>query len=268
MNKFQLEPSIGMEKESNAVKQKSNRRIASKVTKLTLKPKPKLITMKNPTKTTQITAKKYAGNKPITIKSRSTLISHESTYSIKNIPRKTPTKTQRQNAENASQKPRNNSIPKQSVDESTKSNLKKQQHSEIKSDSDIWNTPMKTQILQEITSAIVNKSMSSVKDPIAQNRSTLVDASISNGHRKSNENSTKCKLKETIALAKTKEVKGPVSREEIKRRLSALQKNSLKIVGNNVQKAKRCSIVTTSKLEVIRKTAQPGKKNQFWRSKY
>lgn len=268
MNKFQLEPSHEFEKESgpgqksNALKQKSNRRIVSKVTKLTLKPKPKIITTKNPSKTSQITTKKYAGIKPVTIKSRSTLISHESTYCIKNIPRKTPTKKQRQNAENASHQQSYNSFAKQSSDQPTKSNPKPQ-HREMKIDS-IWNAPKQTQILQEITSAVVNQSISSVKDPTVQNRSNSVDASVLNGHRNSNENSTKCKLKETIASAKTKEEKGPVSREEIKRRLSDLRKNSLKIIENNVQKAKRCSsIVTTNKVQGIRKTAKPGKKINF-----
>lgn len=267
MNKFLLEPSIGMEKESGFVqksnpgKQKPNRRIVSKVTKLTLKPKSKLINTKNPSKTTQITTKKYACIKPVTIKSRSTLISHESTYCIKNIPRKTSTKNHRQNAENASQQQRSHSIVKQS----TKSNPKQQQqqpHSDIKSDC-IWNMPIKTQILQEITSAVVNQSLTTVKDPIIQDMSDSADARVSNGHRNSKENSTKFKLKETIALPMAKGEKGPVSREEINRRLSALQKNSLKIVENNVQKAKRFCIVTTSKMEVKPKTEKPGKECNF-----
>lgn len=270
MNAFQLEPSHEFEKESgpgrkqsNAIKQKSNRRIVSKVTKLTLKPKPKLITSKNPSKTSQITTKKYAGIKPVTIKSRSTLISHESTYCIKNIPRKTPTTKQRQNAENASHQQRNNSFAKHTSDQPTNSNPKPQ-NKVMKIDS-IWNSPKQTQILQEITSAVVNQSsVSSVKDPIVPNRSDSVDESVLNGHRNSNENSTRCKLKETIASAKAKEEKGPVSREEIKRRLSVLRKNSLKIVENNVRKAKRCSsIVTTNKEQVIRKTAEPGKEINF-----
>lgn len=269
MNKIQLEPTIQMGKEfglgqkPNAVQQKSNRGVVSKVTKLTLKPKSKLIATKNPSKTTQITTKKCAVIKPVTINSMSTLVSHESTYCIRNIPRRTQTKNQRQNAENASQPHQNNFIAKQPSDQSTKSNSKQQQqHSKVKSNR-IWNTPMNTQILQEITSAVVNQSMSTVKDLIVQNSGDLVDASVSNGHPKSKESSTKCKIKETIAFPKTKSGKGPVSREEIKRRLSALQKNSLKIVENNVQKAKRCSIVTTSKVEVKRKTEEPGKEMNF-----
>lgn len=270
MNRIQLEPSIRMEKEfglgqkPNAVKQKSNRNIVSKVTKLTLKPKSKLITTKNPSKTPQITTKKYSGIKPVTINSKSTLLSHESTYCIRNIPRKTQTKNQRQNAENASQPHQNNSIAKQPLDQSTKSNAKQQQqqHSNVKSKRN-WNVPMNTQILQEITSAVVNQSMSTVKDLIEQNSGDLNDASVSNGHPKSKESLTKCKIIETIVFPKTKSGKGPVSREEIKRRLSALQENSLKIVGNNVQKAKRCSIVTTSRVEVKRKTKEPGKEMNF-----
>lgn len=215
--------------------------IVSKVSKLTMKPKP---IAKSP----RVMTKKYSG-KPVAIKSRSTVISHESTFCIKNI-RKSPIRN-RQNAENASQTNLNG----------LQSDQFKQMPSK-QSTAMAWNTTTNSQILQEITSSVVNHSYT-MKDLVQQQNSCKGDIETAvSGQKtmKSNENSPKCKSKpnESPGGRQCKE-KAPVSREEIKRRLSALQRNSLKIVENNVQKARKCSIVTTSKVEVIQKQFSSGK---------
>lgn len=189
-----------------------------------MKPKPMTKTSNYPTR---LTTKKYNTGKPVTIKSRSTVISHESTFCIKNI-RKSP---KRQNVENASQS------------------------NHIQSTTNTWNGPQKNQILQEITSAVVNHSYTSINNPLHKRNSCKfeIDAPVRKPIKLNGEHSPKCKANESPGRCKV-----PASKEEIKRRLSALQRNSLKILENNVQKARKCSIVTTSKVEVIQKQVNSG----------
>lgn len=229
---------------------KSDRRTVtvSKVGKLVIKPKP---ISKSPRKSSSLTTKKYGGkpslsSSTVTIKSKSTTISHESTFHIRNIQKKT--KQNGQNVENAMEINQNpDDEPNLHFDQRQKTN----------------------QILQEITSNIVNSS-DMMKDPFVKRNASEFDIDVTMDQtptkRKSIENLSKGKLKVTAngdGNERDLKEKMPVSKEEIKRRLSALQRNSLKILENNVQRARKCSIVTTSKFDVIRKEIDSSELNFF-----
>lgn len=249
---------------TTAIKTKSTRTATvSKITKLVLKPKP---TISKSSLAPKVTTKQYI-TKPVTIKSRSTMISHQSTYRVRNI-QKSPLKN-RQSQENAVISVKNEHISRQFI--INRSDIDANQtydkpfemvhseHSANITSLKVINSP----ILQEITSAVVNGSN------LVKNSVNDIDAKISQNIKENNtkktethcENVIDCKprsydpikARQFIRMQKEKqkeidmnETKAPATKEEIKERLNALRKNTLKIVEKNVRKARNCNVKSTN----------------------
>lgn len=249
---------VSTSKSSSAIKTKSSTASVSKITKLVLKPR----AISKNLLTTKMASKKYL-TKPVSIKSRSTVISHEATFRVENHQTngsKSPS-NKRRNAENALIE--HKSVPNKKmliadndIHRNSKDNTDEmQQPLDMVQSSNItflnMTKTVENPILQEITSTVVNctSEVSSIKIDCASK------IKISPGKtNKLDENSQKCKLKSYDPIKarqfirsqreKRKETEKErsnelTSKEEIKRRLSALQRNSLKIVGKNVQKARQ-----------------------------
>ncbi|XP_031623928.1 centrosome-associated protein 350-like [Contarinia nasturtii] len=225
---------------------KSTTATATKITKLVLKPKP---TAPKSSLTSKVTTKKYI-TKPVSIKSRSTMISHESTFRIQSIKKTLPSKKQSDQNELILMK--NEQISQQLIVNANSSKINETLtlnkpyetvHCEQNSNEMSVNVTkiMDSPILQEITQAVVNGS-NLVKSP-----------------KKHCENNAKCKSKfydpikarqfiqmqkEQRKQADKEKSNAPASKEEIKQRLSALRKNTLEILEKNVQKAKKSNVQT------------------------
>lgn len=246
---------VSTTKSNSAIKTKSSTASVSKITKLVLKPR----AISKNLLTTKMASKKYL-TKPVSIKSRSTVISHEATFRVENISKSPSNK--RRNAENAliEQKSVPNKkmlIADNDIHRNSKNNIDETQLPlDMVQSSNItflnMTKTVESPILQEITSTVVNcttSEVSSIKIDCASKSKISPGKTI-----KIDENSQKFKLKSYDPIKarqfirsqreKRKETekeksKAPSSKEEIKRRLSVLQKNSLKIVGKNVQKARQ-----------------------------
>lgn len=233
-------------------KTKSTTATATKITRLILKPKPKPVTSKS-SLTSKVTSTKYI-TKPVTIKSRSTMISHASTFRIQNIKKTSP--SERQHVKNEF----NGQISQQQLilngNNSKLNQSFEMVHSERNTNitslnvTQIVNSP----ILQEITSNIVNESnlLKSSVNELEPN----VSENVKNSKKitKHSENDTKIKPKSydpikarqfiRMQKEKRKEIemeksKIPATKEEIKQRLNALRTNTLKIVEKNVEKVRK-----------------------------
>lgn len=238
----------------------------SKITKLVLKPKPST----NASLTPKIKTKKYT-TKPVTITSRSTTISHESTFHIRSV-QKSPSKSQTVKNVNL------NTIMSTKRCTALKENEPTIAKSEecAKSDS-VADAQQPVQnlengniaplhqlnmidnpILQEITSNIINESnvrslpeitldSSNSGTIFAKDKQRFTSINVKENiatHKKTSADSIRARQFIRLQKEKRKEMekekeKMVPSKEEIKRRLTALQKNSLKIVGKNLQKIRK-----------------------------
>lgn len=267
------------------VRAKSTTATVSKITKLVLKPKP---TTPKKSLTSKITTKKYTTKPVTTIKSRSTVISHESTFRVRNIKKSPPNK--RQITEHAEISVKSEQISHQ-ISVNTKGfNAKKvvqsnkpleMEHSEQSANLTSFNVTktVNSPVLKEITSAVVNGSnvMKSATNNFNFNVSENVKENEKSPQKivKHSENDVKCKQKSYDPIKarqfirtqrekwkeaeKTEKTKSPATKEDIKQRLSALRKNSLKIVEKNVQKARTSIKPTSTKKFAPKKIETPRK---------
>ena len=244
------------------IKTKSTTATATKITKLVLKPK--AVASKS-SLTSKVTSQKYI-TKPVAIKSRSTIISHESTFRIRNI-KKPASPSERQKGQSEVILLNNSKVSQQLTVSGNNSRVNdtvvvNQQpfemvHSEHSANITSLNATkiVTSPILQEITSSVVN-GLNLTKTSVHEfetNDSKIVKSpkKITANHC---ENDEKCKSKsydpikarQFIRMQKEKrkeieaeKAKTPATKEEIKKRLSALRSDTLKIVEKNVQKARK-----------------------------
>lgn len=249
-------------------KKKLAKATVTKITKLVLKPKP---AAPKSSLTSKVTTKKYTV-KPVTIESRSTKISHESTFRIQSI-QKTPPKQQRQSAENVLISIENKEISGTFIVNRTLSDVNSARapnktFEQIEANEQQTNITslnvtqiMDGPILKEITSAVDNSSnvMNNSENPFDRNALKNVKGNLQSP-KKHCENDTECKSKsydpikarQFIRMQKEKrkqdeeaKAKLPVTKDEIKQRLSALRQNTMKIMEKNVQKARKTDIKST-----------------------
>lgn len=255
--------------------------IATKITKLVLKPKP----TPKIAPAAKMTTKKYS-TKPVTIKSRSTLstvISHESTFRVRNI-KKSSTNTKFGIKESeisvkseqiSHQLTMNTNIIGANQTIATKRSFD-MVHNER--NANITSVNVNSPILQEITSSVVNGS--NLMDKIANDldadsfvkvkehenrppKSILSGENDVNGEKKKIDvnkarkfiRTQKEKWKSAENLEKVKS-KPPPTRNEIKERLNALRKSTLNIVAKNVQKARNNSLQHTPSKNITQKNSQ------------
>lgn len=277
----------GAAKVNVSARKKSTTATVTKITELVLKPKP---AAPKSSLTSKVTTKKYT-TKPVAIESRSTKISHESTFRIQSI-QKTSPKLRKQSVENISISVENEQITNRTSVNKTDCNVNStrvlnksfdiidgERHANITS-SNVTQV-MEGQILQEITSAIVNNTnvMNNSGNLCGKKSAELAKENKSiklQSPKKHRENDIECKSKsydpikarQFIQKQKNKRIedekakaKLPTSEEEIKQRLSALRKNTLKIVEKNVQKARKSDVKPTkSKTFTPRTSNVPVKK--------
>lgn len=229
---------------NSAIKTHSTTATATKITKLVLKPKP---TAPKSSLTSKVTTKKYT-TKPVTIKSRSTMISHESTFRIQSIKKTSPIK--RQSDQNEVIMVKNEQISQQLVVNGNNSKINEtltlnQPFETVDSEKNITpvnaNNITNNPILQEITQAVVNGTHL-VKSPKKHCKNDAECKSKFYDPIKARQFINK--QKEQRKQAEKEKANAPVSKEEIKQRLSALRKNTLAIVGKNVQKARKINVQT------------------------
>lgn len=267
----------------NAIKAKAKSTTAtvSKITKLVLKPKP--IPPKSSLAST-VTTKKYI-TKPVTIKSRSTMISHESTFRIKSINKTPPNK--KQNEENALISVKNKQYSRQLIvnrcDSDSHQVAGQNKSFEMEHSANITSLNVTHivdgPILQEITSTVVNgtncvkNSVNDFDKKSTKNAKENVNSPKKYGTHCDNDIECKprsydpIKAKQLIRMQKEKrketeqkESKAPATKEEIKQRLNALRKNTLKIVEKNLQKARKSNIKPASTKTFTSTTMKFGKK--------
>lgn len=241
----------------------------SKMTKLILKPSPP---PKNPT-ASKVTIKKYI-TKPVTATtSRSSFVSRETTFRVRNI-LKTSTKqhtAQASNAIDAIDSDTDNVIQIKSTENERKQSQQPLVVEPNESGQKLFNSnTFEFPILQEITSTINNCSAVTNRgeSDLEKNKSPRKVS------KEPNENIQKCqsksydpiKARQFIRTQKEKRKEAaqdksnaPIDKEEIKRRLSALHKNSLQIVGKNVKRVRENSADrgTTTKTTHIEKKIKP-----------
>lgn len=248
---------------NTTIKTKSTKATVSKITKLVLKPKPL------PPKSllaSKVTTKKYIA-KPVTIKSRSTVISHESTFRIKTINKTPQNKKQSQPLAVFSVKNEQFSrqliVNRNSPESNQTASLNKPFEMEHSANITSMNVTriVDGPILQEITSAVVNgsKLVKNSVNEFDRKISDNVKENVANTNKIGThcENDIECKprsydpikarqlvrqQKEKRKEAEKKESKIPANKDEIKQRLNALRKNTLKIVEKNVQNARKSNI--------------------------
>lgn len=246
--------------ENAAIKAKT----ATKITQLVLKPK---TTLKN-APVIKMTTKKYS-TKPVTFKSRSTLstmISHESTFHVRNIKKSTPNskhdikesaisvkseRISRQLTMNT-----NYFDTKQALDVNKSFDMEQNEQNTNITSSNRTKT-INAPILQEITSTVVNGSniMNNITNDFVKHKEH--DTDKANKHCK---NDMKCqkktydvtKARKFIQLQREKwnesnrldtiKSRSVATKDEIKERLNALRKSTLNIVAKNVQKARTNSV--------------------------
>lgn len=245
---------------NDTIKTRSTTATATKITKLVLKPKP--VAAKS-SLTSKVTNKKYI-TKPVTIKSRSTMISHESTFRIRDIKKSAP--SERANEKNdmilvknaaaqISQQFIVNGNDMKKMDQSQPFEMVHSEHSANITSLNVTKI-VSNPILQEITSTVVNGSTlmkSSVNEfdaNISKNVKNSPKKVAKHSENDAGKNKSKSydpiKARQFIRMQKEKrreseieKSKTPATREEIKQRLSALRSNTLKIVEKNVQKARK-----------------------------
>lgn len=223
------------------------------MTKLVLKPptQPKIAPAN------KVTIKKYT-TKPVattttTTESRSTLVATQTTFRVRNIPQSAAARQRRTVSKQASNTSQGvgageNVIPVNGEKQ------KSQQPGESAATA-AESRPVEAPILQEITSTVVNCSnanagggggVSEVGNKISPSKCT-----------ESNENVQKCSLKSYDPIKARQFIQaqrrqrhestlnksdGEVSKEDIRRRLTALHQSSLQIVGKNVKRAREKSV--------------------------
>lgn len=239
----------------------------SKMTKLILKPSP---LPKNPS-AGKVTIKKYI-TKPVTAnKSRSTLVSHQTTFRVQNILKTATNQQHTAQASNVDAIDSDNVIQIESTENERQPSQQPLAVEHNESGKNLLNSnTFEIPILQEITSTINNC--------LAVTNRSESDLGNSKSPRKSskepNENIQKCQLKsydpiEARQFIRTQKEKrkeaaqdksnAPLSKEEIKRRLSALHKNTLQIVSKNVKRARENSTDrgSTTKTAHVEKKIRP-----------
>lgn len=310
MKQFSSKPVVGTSKMVNNTgknaKTQANKHITStntpikpksttttKITKLVLKPK---TTPKN-APVTKLTTKKYS-TKPVTIKSRSTLstmVSHESTFRVRNIKKSSANAKYGINESAISVKSEqishqltmntNYFDTNQMINTNNSFDIV---HSEQNANITSLNITknMSSPILQEITSAVVNGSnivnkiandfdvgsFEKVKEPENQPPKTIVhgENDVNCQNKKYDVNKArkliqmqKEKWKEAERLENAKS-KPPATKDEIKERLNALRKSTLNIVAKNVRKARNSSVQRTNSKDITpKKLNVPPKKPVF-----
>lgn len=269
-----------------AIKAKSTTATVSKITKLVLKPR-------STTPKSSLITKKYT-TKPVTIKSRSTMISHESTFRIRNIKKSPPNK--RHATKNTTEiSVQSEQISRQLVVNAENFHVnqviepnetfqmeKSEQNSNITSLN--GTKPVHNSILQEITSAVINTS-NVVKSPLNDVQSKFVKKNVKENQKSPGKSETHCEndidckrksydpIKARQFIQKQREkwkeaekmdkpnAKAPANKEEIKQRLSALRKSTLKIVEKNVQKARKSGVKSTNVKKFATKKSPETPKN-------
>ncbi|XP_055300626.1 uncharacterized protein LOC129567583 isoform X2 [Sitodiplosis mosellana] len=242
------------------IKTKSNTATATKITKLVLKPKP--VASKS-SLTSKVTSQKYI-TKPVAIKSRSTMISHESTFRIRNI-RKVSPPSERQKGKSEVIVVNSSKISQQLTVSGNNSKINdtivvnqpfEMVHSEHSANITSLNVTkiVSSPILQEITSTVVNgsnltkSSVHEIETKVPENVKSLkkIANHCENEVKSKPKSYDPIKARQFIRMQKEKrkeiekeKSKTPATKEEIKQRLSALRSNTLKIVGKNVQKARK-----------------------------
>lgn len=236
---------------------------ATKITKLVLKPKS--VVSKSSLTSSKVTSKKYI-TKPVAIKSRSTMISHESTFRIQNIKKTLP--SERQNEKNEVILMRNakisqhfivngnNSKVKQSVDVNQPFEMVHSEQTANITSLNVTKVLEKSPILQEITSTIVNgsnfmkTSVNEFETNISENGKNplKIEKHDENNAKTKPRSYDPIKARQLIRIQQEKrkkteieQSKTPSTKEEIKQRLSKLRANTLKMVEKNVQKARKNS---------------------------
>lgn len=216
----------------------------TKITKLVLKPKP---TTRKSSLMSKVTKKNY-NIKPVTIKSRSTMISHESTFCIRNIKKPSNANDKRPNVEDAKILVKNEQYSRQlivngniaTVNEKFAPNhtfeMVNNEHSSANLTSQNTINIVNSPILQEITHTVVNGMNVLLKSPKKNCENNVESSQKSYGP---------IKVRQFIRMQKkqriendTEKPKPPATKEEIQQRLLALRENSLNILKKNVQKAR------------------------------
>lgn len=249
-------------KNATTIKTKSTAATTTKITKLVLKPKS---VVSKSSLTSKLTSKKYT-TKPVAIKSRSTMISHESTFRIQNIKKTLPSERKNEKNElilvrNAKNSQHlilngNNSKINQSVGMEQPFEMVHSEHNANITSLNVTKVLEKSPILQEITSTIVNgsnfikSSVNEFKTNISKNEKNplKIEKHCENNTNIKARSYDPIKARQLIRMQQDKrkkieieKSKTPSTKEEIKQRLSTLRANTLKIVEKNVQKARKTS---------------------------